>query len=171
MFPTAAWDEGLDAAQLAAATHDERPLVVVAGAGTGKTRALVSRVACLLGRGVPPERVLLLTFTRHAADEMLARAANMVGLRGGRRPWGGTFHAVAHRFIAAYAELLGLPKGFSVMGPSEACDLMDLMRSQFELAGTALRPPRSATLVEIYSRSHKHVPASPRSARGRLPMV
>jgi DNA helicase-2/ATP-dependent DNA helicase PcrA len=83
---------------------------------------------------------------------MLARAANLVGLRGERRPWGGTFHAVAHRCIAAYTELLGLPKGFSVMGPSEACDLMDLMRSQFALSGTAVRPPRSATLVEIYSR-------------------
>ncbi len=59
-----AWDAGLDEAQLAVATHGDAPLVVVAGAGTGKTRALTSRMACLLDRGVPPDRILLLTFTR-----------------------------------------------------------------------------------------------------------
>jgi DNA helicase-2/ATP-dependent DNA helicase PcrA len=152
MFASAVWSEGLDDEQLAVATHDDRPLVVVAGAGTGKTRALVSRVARLLEQGAPPERVLLLTFTRRAADEMLARAARLVGLGADRGPWGGTFHAVAHRFIASYAELLGFAKGFSVIGPGEACDLMDLMRTEFELNGTTARPPRSATLVEIYSR-------------------
>jgi DNA helicase-2/ATP-dependent DNA helicase PcrA len=152
MFATAAWDAGLDEAQLTVATHGAEPLLVVAGAGTGKTRALVSRVACLLQRGVPPERILLLTFTRRAADEMLARAARLAGADGGRRPWGGTFHAVAHRFVAAYAEALGFTGGFSVLSPSEACDLMELMRGEHELCGTAQRFPRSATLVEIYSR-------------------
>ena len=146
------WEEGLDEAQLAVANHGGGPLVVVAGAGTGKTRALVSRVASLIGRGAAPERILLLTFTRRAADEMLTRAANLVALQGDHRPWGGTFHAVAHRYVAAYAETLGLPGGFSVIGPSEACDLMDLMRGDYDLAGTAVRFPRSATLVDIYSR-------------------
>jgi DNA helicase II / ATP-dependent DNA helicase PcrA len=152
MFSTVAWDEGLDEAQLTAATHGDGPVVVVAGAGTGKTRALVARVACLLERGVAPERVLLLTFTRRAADEMLARAAALVGLSGARRPYGGTFHAVAHRFIAAYAEPLGLAKGFSVVSPSEAADLMELMRPDYALTGTQERAPRSSTLVDIYSR-------------------
>lgn len=123
MFPTARWDEGLDEAQLAVASHGEAPLVVVAGAGTGKTRALVARVACLLERGVEPERALLLTFTRRAADEMLARATALAPVAGGRRPWGGTFHAVAHRFVAAYAEALGLGGGFSVLSPGEAADV------------------------------------------------
>jgi DNA helicase II / ATP-dependent DNA helicase PcrA len=153
MFEVASWDEGLDEAQMAVATHGRTPLVVVAGAGTGKTRALTARVACLLERGVPAERILLLTFTRRAADEMLARAAFLARLSTNQRPRGGTFHAVAHRYIAAYAENLGLPKGFTVLDPAEARDLMDLLRGQHDLAGTTARFPRPATLVEIYSRA------------------
>ena len=152
MFPSSAWDEGLDEAQLAVAKHGATPLVVVAGAGTGKTRALVARVASLIQRGAAPERILLLTFTRRAADEMLTRAANLVAVQGDRRPWGGTFHAVAHRYVAAYAEALGLPAGFSVIDPGEACDLMELMRGDYDLDGSGARSPRSATLVDIYSR-------------------
>ena len=146
------WDAGLDEAQLAVATHGDLPLVVVAGAGTGKTRALTSRVASLLDRGVPPDRILLLTFTRRAADDMLARARDLVGLRGGERPQGGTFHALAHRHVAAYAELLDLPKGFGILDPAGSCDLMDLLRNDHALAGTSTRFPRSSTLVDVYSR-------------------
>jgi DNA helicase II / ATP-dependent DNA helicase PcrA len=148
----AAWDEGLDESQLAVATHGDGPLLVVAGAGTGKTRALTSRLACLLDRGVPPDRILLLTFTRRAADDMLTRARDLVGARRDERPQGGTFHAVAHRHIAAYAEVLSLPKGFGVLDPAGACDLMDLLRNDHDLTGTAARFPRSSTLVDIYSR-------------------
>lgn len=147
-----AWDAGLDEAQLAVSTHGETPLVVVAGAGTGKTRALTSRVACLLDRGVAPDRILLLTFTRRAADDMLARARALVGLRGGERPHGGTFHAVAHRHVSSFAEVLNLPSGFGVLDPAGACDLMDLLRGDYELTGTSTRFPRASTLVDIYSR-------------------
>ncbi|HVC71482.1 MAG TPA: ATP-dependent helicase [Acidimicrobiales bacterium] len=148
-----AWDEGLDDAQLSAATHGDGPLVVVAGAGTGKTRALTARVAWLLERGVAAERILLLTFTRRAADDMLARATALIGAEPGtRRPRGGTFHAVAHRYVAAYAASLGLPDSFTVLDPGEAADLMDLLRGQHALVGTDVRMPRSATLVEAYSR-------------------
>ena len=147
-----AWDEGLDESQLAVATHGDAPLVVVAGAGTGKTRALTSRLACLLDRGVPPDRILLLTFTRRAADDMLTRARDLVGVRRDERPQGGTFHAVAHRHIAAYAEILDLPKGFGLLDPAGACDLMDLLRNDHDLTGNATRFPRSTTLVDIYSR-------------------
>ncbi|MBO0713827.1 MAG: UvrD-helicase domain-containing protein, partial [Acidimicrobiales bacterium] len=66
--PSSGWDAGLDEAQLTAASHDDRPLVIAAGAGTGKTRTLTARVAALLDRGVAPQRILLLTFTRRAAD-------------------------------------------------------------------------------------------------------
>jgi DNA helicase-2/ATP-dependent DNA helicase PcrA len=154
MFDLAgAWDEGLDDAQLTAATHGDGPLIVMAGAGTGKTRALTSRVAWLLERGVAAERILLLTFTRRAADDMLARAAALIGAEPGtRRPRGGTFHAVAHRYVGAYAESLGLPDSFTVLDPGEAADLMDLLRGQYALVGTNVRMPRSATLVEAYSR-------------------
>ena len=146
------WDEGLDAAQLSVATHADAPLVVIAGAGTGKTRALTSRVACLLDRGVQPDRILLLTFTRRAADDMLERATRLVRIRGASRPFGGTFHAVAHTYIGICAEALGLSEGFSVLDPSEACDLIDLMRAEHGLSGTEVRLPRSSTLVDIHSR-------------------
>ncbi len=146
------WEEGLDDAQMAVAAHGDGPLLVLAGAGTGKTRALVARVARLLERGVPPERLLLLTFTRRAADEMLSRAAALAGVQAKARPWGGTFHAVAHRFVAAHAEVLGFPTGFSVLTPAEATDLMELMLGGSDLTGTATRLPRPATLVDIRSR-------------------
>ncbi|HEX4220499.1 MAG TPA: ATP-dependent helicase [Acidimicrobiales bacterium] len=146
------WDEGLDDEQLAVAMHGDAPLVVIAGAGTGKTRALTSRVASLLDRGVPPERILLLTYTRRAASDMLARAARLVGVQRSDSPTGGTFHAIAHRHVAAYAEVLDLPKTFGVLDPTGAIDLMDLLRGEHDLTGTATRFPRSATLVDIYSR-------------------
>ncbi len=153
MFDTA-WDEGLDERQLAAATHGDGPLVVLAGAGTGKTRTLVARVANLVDRGVDPGRILLLTFTRRAADEMLARAAAVCGDRGaGRRLWGGTFHAVAHRLVSAHAEALGLPPALSVLDASDASDLLDLLRHDHGLGGTAERFPRAGTLLDIYSRA------------------
>ena len=169
---TGAWDEGLDDAQLAAATHGDGPLVVIAGAGTGKTRALTSRVAWLLERGVAAERILLLTFTRRAADDMLARAAALIGAEPGtRRPRGGTFHAVAHRYVATYAESLGLPDGFTVLDPGEAADLMDLLRGQHGLAGNDVRMPRSADPGRGVLALRQHAAAAARGAGRRLPVV
>ncbi|MGP8059226.1 MAG: ATP-dependent helicase [Acidimicrobiales bacterium] len=153
MFDTGGWDEGLDDAQLEAVLHDEGPLVVVAGAGTGKTRTLTARVARLLERGTPPERILLLTFTRRAADDMFGRAAALAAGRvDARRLRGGTFHAVAHQLLSASTEALGLPNGFSVLDPADAADLMDLLRDGERLASAEVRVPRPATLVDIYSR-------------------
>jgi DNA helicase II / ATP-dependent DNA helicase PcrA len=147
------WDDGLDDAQLRAVTHGDGPLVIVAGAGTGKTRTLTSRVARLLERAVPPERILLLTFTRRAADDMLARAAGLSGRPElGRRLRGGTFHAVAHQMVSAWCEPLGLPAGFSVLDPADAADAMDLLRDSHGLSGHDVRMPRAGTLVDIYSR-------------------
>jgi DNA helicase-2/ATP-dependent DNA helicase PcrA len=93
------WLEELNPRQREAVTHGDGPLLVVAGAGSGKTRTLACRVAYLISRGVPPERILLLTFTRRAAEEMLKRAAAAVTTQTEptRRVWGGTFHAFANR--------------------------------------------------------------------------
>jgi DNA helicase II / ATP-dependent DNA helicase PcrA len=149
------WDDGLDEAQLAAVTYTGGPLVVLAGAGTGKTRTLTSRVAHLLERGVPPERILLLTFTRRAADDMLARSAALCGHRDAvRRAWGGTFHAVAHRLISEHAAQLGLAD-VSVIDPGDVADLLDLLRDDHGLtaADERTRLPRPATLADIYTRS------------------
>lgn len=152
MFPTA-WDEDLDDAQMEAVTHGDAPLVVLAGAGTGKTRTLTARVARLLERGVAPERILLLTFTRRAADDMLARAAALGGHPDlARRLRGGTFHAVAHQVLRAWGEALGLPGGFSLLDPGDAADVMDLLRDEHGLSGRDERAPRPTTLVDIYSR-------------------
>ncbi|MCU1488717.1 MAG: UvrD/REP helicase [Acidimicrobiaceae bacterium] len=152
MFATA-WDEGLDDAQLAAVEHTGSPLVIVAGAGTGKTRTLTARVARLLERGVPPERILLLTFTRRAAADMLARAGALAGRADlGRRLRGGTFHAVAHQLVNAWAQPLGLGDGFSVLDPADATDVMDLLRDEHGLSGTETRLPKPATLLDVYSR-------------------
>ncbi|HEY8729278.1 MAG TPA: ATP-dependent helicase [Acidothermaceae bacterium] len=154
MFDGRGWDAGLDEAQLAAATHGDAPLVILAGAGTGKTRTLVSRVAHLVDRGVDPSRVLLLTFTRRAADDMLARAAAICSdPHVGGSVAGGTFHAVARRLVCEHAESLGLPPAVSVLDPADARDLLDILRSGDGQAATAQRWPRADTLVDIYSRS------------------
>ena len=148
------WDAGLDDAQLSAVVHGDAPLVVLAGAGTGKTRTLTARVASLLDRGVPAERVLLLTFTRRAADEMVARAAAMCTRpEAGQRLQGGTFHAVAHGIVSRHTEALGLPAAVSVLDRADATDVMDLLRHDHGLDGTDRRFPRAATLVDIYSRA------------------
>ncbi len=145
------WLEGLNAAQRQAVTHGDGPLLIVAGAGTGKTRTLACRVAHLIEQGVPPERILLLTFTRRAAEEMTTRAERMIGERGSGKVWAGTFHAIANRLLRTYARALGLASDFTVMDESDAADLMNLVRSELGFAKTDRRFPRKNTLVDIYS--------------------
>src|ERR1022692_3503013 len=106
--PAAVLDR-LNDEQRRAATHQGGPLLVLAGAGTGKTGTLVARAAWLRGQGIPASRILLLTFTRRAADDMLARAAP--GVCDGDRICGGTFHAIAHRIIRAHAESFAMATG------------------------------------------------------------
>lgn len=149
------WDTGLDDNQLAAATAGRAPLVVMAGAGTGKTRTLTSRVAHLLQCGVAPERILLLTFTRRAAEDMLGRVAAVCGDgNAARRVWGGTFHAVAHRLVAEHAATLGLAQ-MSVLDPADVVDLIDLLRDEHGLTAgdPKVRMPRAGTIADVYSRS------------------
>jgi DNA helicase-2/ATP-dependent DNA helicase PcrA len=148
-----AWSDDLDEAQLAAVMHDASPLVVMAGAGTGKTRMLTARVARLLESGVKPERVMLLTFTRRAAAAMTSRAAALCGdPRAGQRVWGGTFHAIAHRLVSEYAGALGLP-AVTVLDPEDVVGLMDLLREEHGLTGTGTRFPSSTKLAELFSRA------------------
>src|SRR5579864_2071119 len=95
----AGWRARLNPQQLDAASHEGGPLLVIAGAGTGKTTTLAARVAHLIESGTPPERILLLTFSRRAAAEMLSRARSMTRDSTARRVWGGTFHATAVRLL------------------------------------------------------------------------
>jgi DNA helicase-2/ATP-dependent DNA helicase PcrA len=157
--PTAATSylEALNEQQRAAATHPGGPLLVLAGAGTGKTTTLAARVAWLIGQGAAPERLLLLTFTRRAAREMLARARAYLGRgadgRHAGRVVGGTFHSVAHRFVRRHAAALGLPAGFGVLDAGDAADLLDLVRQDAGVGQGRRRFPRKSTLLDIYSRT------------------
>src|SRR4051794_3103521 len=145
------WLEELNEQQRAAATHAGGPLLILAGAGTGKTTTLCARVAWLVSEGVPSERILLLTFTRRAAREMLQRARALVPAS--TRVLGGTFHSVAHRLLRRHAAALGLPGGFGVLDASDAADVLDLLREEHGHAASRTRFPRKATLLDIYSRT------------------
>ena len=151
MFESPGVLDGLNDEQRQAATHPEGPLLVLAGAGTGKTRTLVARAAWLCEQGVPPDRVLLLTFTRRAADDMLSRAAGCARPAGGRIT-GGTFHAIAHRIIRQHAESFSLPPRFTVIDPGDVADLLDARRADHGLAGTQRRVPRAGVCADIYTR-------------------
>jgi DNA helicase II / ATP-dependent DNA helicase PcrA len=148
--------DGLNADQLAAATHQGSPLLILAGAGTGKTGTLVARAAWLRDQGIQPSRILLLTFTRRAADDMLARAQPAARSQGqgqaAERICGGTFHAVAHRIIRSHAESFALPPEFSVIDTADVADIMDTLRDEHGLIGTGRRAPRAATCADIYTR-------------------
>ena len=197
---------GLNPQQRAAAMHDDRPLLIVAGAGTGKTTTLAHRVASLIARGIDPGRILLLTFTRRSAAEMLRRvdslltrwrslarkaageastigdggtpllvnadpvtvttdaatsshaAAPSTAIRSAqsalstRDVWGGTFHAVATRLLRQHGKLIGLEPDFTILDRSDAEDLLNVLRSELELAKTNKRFPLKGTCLDVYSR-------------------
>jgi len=154
MFSSQPVPAALNESQRAAVSAaPERPLLVVAGAGTGKTRTLTARVAWLVEQGVRPERILLLTFTRRAAREMLGRVALIVGPREPLRIVGGTFHSVAYRLIRRHSATLGLGDSVTVLDSSDVADLVDLVREDLGLARSGRRVARKATLAEIYSRT------------------
>src|SRR5215210_5473050 len=141
----------LNPQQAAAATHGNGPLLIIAGAGTGKTRTLVYRGAHLIDTGVKAERILLLTFTRRAAQEMLSRAERLVG-GSSRKVHGGTFHATGHRLLRRFGAGAGLPRDFTIMDQSDSADLMQLSRSQLGYAAKGKRFPKKETLQYVYSR-------------------
>src|SRR5204862_4002622 len=128
------WLGELNEQQRAAATAPpERPLLILAGAGSGKTATLSARVAWLVAQGLAPERILLLTFTRRAAREMLTRTRALLeraGIAAGGQVVGGTFHSVAWRLVRLYAEPLGLPPRLSVLDAGDAADLLDVVREE-----------------------------------------
>ena len=151
MFEMASALDGLNKEQRQAATHDGGPLLILAGAGTGKTRTLVARAAWLCEQGTQPGRILLLTFTRRAAEDMLSRAVPGARPAGGRIT-GGTFHAIAHRIIRQHAESFSLPPEFTVIDPADMTDLLDARREEHGLVGTQRRAPRAAVCADIYTR-------------------
>jgi len=160
-----AYLSGLNDAQRAAATYgsgvDEvaGPLLVIAGAGSGKTNTLAHRVAHLLAQGADPGRILLLTFSRRAADEMtqrVQRIASQVSRRHARLvsagfPWSGTFHSVGARLLREYAGRIGLDPAFTIHDREDSADLMNLVRHELGFSTKGKRFPLKGTCLAIYS--------------------
>jgi DNA helicase-2/ATP-dependent DNA helicase PcrA len=166
------WLDELNTAQRAAVIHGVAepqgasvfpPLLIIAGAGTGKTNTLAHRVAHLILNGVAPERILLMTFSRRASQEMIRRARRIVAKAMGadeesqkapavaRLTWSGTFHSIAVRLLRRYAEQLGLQRAFSVLDRSDSADVLDLARQNLGLGTKDRRFPRKDTCLAIYS--------------------
>jgi len=140
-------------------TRSVPPLLVIAGAGTGKTKTLATRVAHLILNGADPRRLLLLTFARRMASEMLRRVEHICAQAlDSRMPaaaqaveWSGTFHAVGAKLLRMYAGSIGLDPAFSILDRSDSADLMDLARDELRLSETQGRFPKKATCLAIYS--------------------
>lgn len=156
----------LNPEQRAAATHgtgetagDTRPLLVIAGAGSGKTSTLAHRVANLIRHGADPQRILLLTFSRRAAQEMERRVGSVLHKALGLQtqappslPWSGTFHGIGARLLREYAQRIGLEENFTIHDRGDSEDLMGLVRHEIGLSETKNRFPQKATCMGIYSR-------------------
>ena len=159
--------ESLNPQQRDAATHgtgdtagDTRPLLVIAGAGSGKTNTLAHRVANLIRHGADPQRMMLLTFSRRAAQEMERRVGGVLqkslGLQGTQPPpslpWSGTFHSIGARLLREYAPRIGLEDNFTIHDRGDAEDLMGMVRHEIGFSDTKKRFPLKGTCLSIYSR-------------------
>jgi DNA helicase-2/ATP-dependent DNA helicase PcrA len=140
----------LNAQQLAAVTAPPGPALVIAGAGAGKTRTLIYRVAYLLEQGVPADSILLLTFTNKAAREMMRRVADLLG-NDLTALWGGTFHAVGHRLLRQHADLLGYPRDFTIIDREDQKDLLQACLADAQIDVKTTRFPKAEVLAEIFS--------------------
>jgi len=148
---TVEFAEDLNKEQLAAATAGDGPALILAAAGTGKTRTLVYRVAYLVSKGIPADRILLLTFTNRAAQEMLERASQLLGGLGGGMPWSGTFHHVANRMLRRYAARVGFSSGFTILDQDDARSLMSACIKEKGLKAKEF--PKREVLLHVHSQA------------------
>lgn len=158
----------LNAEQFAAVTAPPGPSLVIAGAGSGKTRTLTYRVAYLLDNGISPAAVLLLTFTNKAAREMLSRVEELVPYDT-RNLWGGTFHSVGNRILRRHADLLGWDRGFSIMDREDQKALMNSVIGESEIPTKATRFPKPELLADIFSLATNTCVGVPELLRLRYP--
>lgn len=142
--------EALNAQQLAAVMHRDGPLLVIAGAGSGKTRTLIYRVARLIESGIPPGAILLLTFTRRAAQEMLRRVELLIGERGGQVS-GGTFHSFANQVLRRYGNVIGVKPNFTILDRSDMEDIINLLRGRMGFGSKERRFPKKGAIAEAIS--------------------
>jgi superfamily I DNA/RNA helicase len=142
----------LNAQQHAAVTAAPGPALVIAGAGSGKTRTLTYRVAYLLEHGVPADRILLLTFTNKAAREMMRRVADLLGSEL-QSLWGGTFHSIGARLLRRHAEVLGFRRDFTILDREDASDLIKTCIAEAEIDIKATRFPKADVLSDVFSKA------------------
>jgi len=144
------YEAELNDAQRAAVTALPGPALVIAGAGSGKTRTLTYRVAYLLEQGVPADRILLLTFTNKAAKEMMGRVTDLIG-QDMRELWGGTFHSIGHRVLRRHAETLGFNRSFTIQDREDAKGLVNACIAEAEIDVKATRFPKPDVVGDIGS--------------------
>ncbi len=142
----------LNEAQLEAVNTVQGPILVIAGAGSGKTRTLVYRLVHLVEQGISPENILLLTFTRKAAQEMIGRAAGLLG-DSCRRVMGGTFHAVANLLLRRYGHYVGYAPNFTILDRADAEGIVNLIKSSLGVSGAGKRFPSKRVILNIISGS------------------
>jgi DNA helicase-2/ATP-dependent DNA helicase PcrA len=150
----------LNGQQFAAVTAPPGPALVIAGAGSGKTRTLTYRVAYLLEQGIPADRILLLTFTNKAAGEMMRRVADLLGQKPASL-WGGTFHSIGNRILRQHAPLLGYPRDFTILDRDDASQLIKACRAALDIDVKGTRFPKAEVLGDIFSlavNTHRTVP-------------
>src|SRR5438309_5546652 len=144
------YEEELNSEQLEVVMAGEGPLLVIAGAGSGKTRALTYRVSRLIEDGIDPQEILLLTFTNKAAREMLSRVEQLVTIDT-RRIWGGTFHSIGNRLLRRHAEAIGYRSNFSILDDEDAKEMMESAVSSLGIKTLERRFPKGDVLLDIYS--------------------
>ncbi|HSO09781.1 MAG TPA: ATP-dependent helicase, partial [Desulfoprunum sp.] len=140
----------LNDAQYEAVTTVDGPVLVIAGAGSGKTRTLVYRVAYLMQHGIPPEKILLLTFTRKAAQEMLWRSGRLLNDSCGRVV-GGTFHGTTNILLRRYGACLGFASNFTIIDRADAEGIVNLLKSSLGLGGASKQFPSKRVLISMIS--------------------
>jgi DNA helicase-2/ATP-dependent DNA helicase PcrA len=141
----------LNPAQLEAVTTIDGPVLVIAGAGSGKTRVIVHRVAFMIESGINPEEILLLTFTRKAASEMLGRVQQLLKAATPQKVFGGTFHSFSNYILRKYASLIGIPSNFTIIDEEDSADTIDLIRSELKIEKKGRAFPRKNRIQEIIS--------------------
>jgi DNA helicase II / ATP-dependent DNA helicase PcrA len=147
----------LNPAQLAAVVSTEKPVLVIAGAGSGKTRVIVHRVSYLLEKGIDPQAILLLTFTRKAANEMLERVETLLQDKNVGKVTGGTFHSFSSYVLRKYANMLNLPPNFTIIDTNDSEDVIDLIRTELKFNTKDKKFPKKSRIYDIisYSRNKK----------------
>ena len=144
------YDEELNSEQLDVVMAGEGPMLVIAGAGSGKTRALTYRVSRLIEDGVDPSEILIVTFTNKSAREMLSRVEQIV-TTDTRRIWGGTFHSIGNRLLRRHAEAIGYRPNFTILDDEDSKEMMESAVSSLGIKTLEKRFPKGDVLLDIYS--------------------